>query len=61
MKLLKTIVWHWSDIMLLKWCTFASGIVIGALTVFYLRPYLWAIALFALICAIRPSYRYFSQ
>lgn len=59
MKLLRTIIWHWSDIMLLKWCAFASGIVFGALGVVYLRPYLWLIAIFALICAIRPSYRYF--
>ena len=61
MKLLKTKVWNWWDISLLKWCCFLFGIVAGAYFNVYVMPYLWIILVAAILLTIRPAIAYWKD
>ncbi len=59
MGLLKTKVWTWYDIGLLKWCVLLFGMVAGALLHEYVRQYIWLILAVAVLLAVRPTLAYF--
>lgn len=61
MKLLKTKIWHWRDIWLLKWCAFLFGIAIGAYFHVYVVHYAWVIIIAALLFALRPAVAYWKD
>jgi hypothetical protein len=58
MKLLRTKIWSWWDVWLLKWCSFLFGIAVGAYFHAYVLPYVWVIILAAILLAIRPAIAY---
>ncbi|MBI5834825.1 MAG: hypothetical protein HZB16_21200 [Armatimonadetes bacterium] len=60
MQLLRTKVWAWSDIALLKWCCLLLGMVIGAHFAEPVRQHAAALVLVALLLALRPSRAYWS-
>ena len=59
MKLLRTTVWPWADVWMLKWSAFLFGIVVGAYLSDFVKPYVWIFAVVAVILAIRPTITYF--
>jgi uncharacterized membrane protein len=59
MGLLNTKVWSWVDIWILKWSAFLFGIAGGAYFSDFIRPYIWIIAVVAVLLAIRPGFMYF--
>jgi len=61
MKLLKTKVWHWRDIALLKWCAFLFGIAVGAYFHQCVVQYAWVIIIAALLLALRPAAAYWKD
>jgi len=61
MKLLKTKIWNWWDVWLLKWCAFLFGICAGAYFDEYLMQYIWVILDVAVILAINPTKAYFKD
>lgn len=61
MKLLKTKIWHWLDIWLLKWCAFLFGIAIGAYFHAYVVQHAWLIIIAALLFALRPAVAYWKD
>ena len=61
MKLLRTKVWPWADVWMLKWSAFLFGIAAGAYFHDYVMPYVWVILVVAVILAIRPSIKYFGD
>ncbi|MDD2501719.1 MAG: hypothetical protein PHN92_13005 [Geobacter sp.] len=61
MKLLKTKIWHWQDIWLLKWCAFLFGIAAGACFHQYVSKYAWVIIIVALLFALRPAAAYWKD
>jgi len=58
MNLLRTKVWKWWDVWLLKWCAFLFGIAAGAYFHEYVVPYVWVILVAAVLLAIRPAVTY---
>jgi hypothetical protein len=61
MKLLKTKVWNWWDVGLLKWCAFLFGIFAGAYFHEYIMPYVWVILVAAILLTIRPAIAYWKD
>jgi hypothetical protein len=61
MRLLRTKIWNWWDIWLLKWCAFLFGIAVGAYFHEILVKYVWIILVAAALLAIRPSIAYFKD
>lgn len=61
MKLLRTKIWNWPDVWLLKWCAFLFGIAAGAYFHDYVMTYIWIILVAAVILAIRPTIAYFKD
>jgi hypothetical protein len=59
MKLLRTKIWSWWDVWLLKWCAFLFGIAAGAHFHACLLQYVWIILVVAVLLAIRPAIAYF--
>lgn len=59
MSLLKTRVWSWVDIALLKWSALLVGAVIGAFFAGFVRCYVSLFVLAAVLLAIRPALHYF--
>jgi len=58
MKLLRTTIWNWWDIALLKWCCLLYGIVVGAYFHEYVMPYAWVVLVAAILLTIRPAIAY---
>ncbi len=61
MRLLRTKVWPWLDVWMLKWSAFLFGIIVGALIPGFIRQYVWWILTLAILLAIKPSITYFSN
>jgi len=61
MKLLRTKIWNWWDVWMLKWCAFLFGIAAGAYFHEYVTKYSWVIIISALLLAFRPSVAYFKE
>jgi hypothetical protein len=61
MELLKTKVWSWADIWLLKSCAFVFGIIAGAYLSDFVKQYVWVFVLAAVILTIRPAVKYFGN
>jgi len=61
MKLLKTQIWSWRDIWILKWCAFMFGIIAGAYLSDFVKQYLWIFVIAAVILTIRPAVKYFGN
>ncbi len=59
MTLLRTKVWPWVDMALLKWCCVLVGMVVGACFPEVVRAYVWAFAAAAVLLGIRPTIAYF--
>ena len=58
MKLLRTTIWNWWDIALLKWGCLLYGIVVGAYFHEYVMPYAWVVLVAAILLTIRPAIAY---
>jgi hypothetical protein len=61
MKLFKTKIWSWLDIVLLKWGVLLIGMVAGALLPDFIISHVWMILLAAFIVLIKPSIDYFKD
>jgi len=61
MKLLRTKIWSWWDIGLLKWSCILFGMVVGAYLKDFVLQYVWIILLVAVLLAIRPAIAYYSD
>jgi len=61
MKLLRTKIWNWRDVWLLKWSAFLFGIAAGAYLHDYVMPYIWIVLVLAVLLAIRPTIAYFND
>jgi hypothetical protein len=61
MKLLRTKIWRWSEIALLKWSALFVGLVVGAYFHEYVNRYSWAIIISALLLALRPAISYWKE
>ena len=61
MKLLRTKIWNWRDLWLLKWSAFLFGIAAGAYFHECVIQYVWIILGAAVILAIKPTIAYFKE
>ena len=61
MKLLRTKVWRWCDISLLKWCCFLFGMVAGAYIADIVKGNVLWFLLAIVLFAIRPTIAYFKD
>ena len=61
MKLLRSKIWNWWDVLMLKWCAFLFGIAAGAYFHEALIPYLWIILIAAVLLTIRPAISYWKN
>ena len=61
MKLLRTKIWNWWDVLMLKWCAFLFGIAAGAYFHECVMPYLWIILVAAILLAIRSAIVYWKD
>jgi hypothetical protein len=61
MKLFKTKIWIWSDIVLLKWSVLLLGMVVGAYFADFIKQYILVFLLAAIILAIKPTFSYFKD
>jgi len=61
MKLLRTKVWRWQDIAMLKWCCILIGMMAGAYLAGFVTRYVWGFALAAVLLAVGPAVRYFGD
>jgi hypothetical protein len=61
MKLLRTKIWKWWDVSLLKWSAFLFGIGGGAYFHEFVKPYLWIIIIVAVLAMIRPAIAYWKD
>lgn len=61
MKLLRTKIWSWFDIGLLKWSCILLGTVAGAYYADFAIKYVWVFIFMAVVLAIRPAIRYFKD
>jgi hypothetical protein len=61
MKLLRSKIWNWWDISLLKWSALLVGLVIGAYFHEYVTKYAWVIIIAALLLAFRPAVSYWKD
>jgi hypothetical protein len=61
MKLLRTKVWYWWDIALLKWSVLLFGMIFGALFADIVKDNVWWFLMVAVLVAIRPGIAYFKE
>ena len=61
MKLLRTKIWSWFDIGLLKVCVLLIGMIVGAYFHDVVMQYVWVILIAAILLAIRPTVAYFKD
>ncbi len=61
MKLLRTKVWKWWDVSMLKWCCLLLGMVVGAYFADFVKGNVWWFIIAALLLAIGPAVSYFSE
>ena len=61
MKLLRTKIWCWTDIVLLKWSALLVGIVVGGYFHEFVARYAWLIIISALLLAFRPAVSYWKD
>jgi hypothetical protein len=61
MKLLRTKIWNWWDISILKWSCFLFGIAAGAYFHACLVQYVWIVLAAAVLLVIRPAIAYFKD
>jgi hypothetical protein len=59
MKFLRTKIWNWWDIGLLKWCCALFGAIAGAYFHELVMPYVWILLTVAVILAVRAAFTYF--
>jgi len=59
MKLLKTKVWTWADIGLLKLCCILIGMIGGAYLADFTKEHIVIIAIAAILLGIKPAISYF--
>jgi len=61
MKLLRTTIWGWYDIGLLKGCVLLFGMIVGAYFHDFVMQYVWVILIAAVLLAIRPIIVYYKD
>lgn len=61
MTFLKTSVWNWWDVVVLKWCCLFFGMLVGAFFHEFVMEYFWIILLAAFILAIKSSFVYWKD
>jgi len=61
MKLLRTKVWNWRDIALLKWSALFVGLAVGGYFHEYVTKHSWVIIISALLLAFRPAVNYWKD
>jgi hypothetical protein len=61
LKLLRTKVWSWVDIGLLKWSSLLFGMLAGVYLAEVMRPYLVVLLVLAVLCAVKPAVHYFKD
>jgi hypothetical protein len=61
MKLLRTKIWNWWDVSLLKWGCLLFGIAAGAYFHKCVMPYIWIVLVVAVLLVIRPAIAYFKD
>jgi len=61
MKLLRTTIWGWYDIGLLKGCVLLFGMIVGAYFHDFVMHYVWVILIAAVLLAIRPIIVYYKD
>lgn len=61
MKPLKTKIWGWYDIGLLKWSVLLFGVVVVAYLHEYVMPYVGVILAAAILLAVRPAIVYWKE
>ena len=61
MKLLKTKIWSWSNIGLLKWSVLLFGMISGAYVHDFVMQHVWVILIAAVLLAIRPAIAYYKD
>ncbi len=59
MKLLKTKIWNWCDIGLLKLSMLLFGMIVGTYFHDFVMQYVWVILIAAVLLVIRPTIAYF--
>jgi hypothetical protein len=61
MSLLRTKVWSWIDIALLKWSCLLVGAIAGAYFPELFKSYVWLVMAAAILLAVRPAVAYFAR
>ncbi len=61
MKLLKTKIWRWFDISLLKWSVLLFGMIVGAYFHDFVMQHVLVILISAVLLVIRPTIAYFKD
>ena len=61
MSLLRTKMWWWFDIWVLKWSTFLFGMIAGAYLSDFIKQHVWVFAVVAVILAIKPTIKFFED
>ena len=61
MKLLRTKIWSWCDIWLLKLSVLLFGMIVGAYFHDFVMQYVWVILIAAVLLAIRPIIAYYKE
>jgi hypothetical protein len=61
MKVLRTKIWGWFDIGLLKWSALLIGMIAGAYFHDFVVQYVWVILIAAVLLVIRPAIVYFKD
>jgi hypothetical protein len=61
MKLLRTKIWSWWDIGILKLSMLLFGMILGAYFHNFVMQYVWVIIIAAVLLAIRPTITYFKD
>lgn len=61
MRLLRTKVWNWVDIGLLKWCATLFGMIVGAYFHEFVQQHVWFFVVGVIILAIKPTISYYKD
>ena len=61
MKLLRTKIWSWCDIALLKWSVLLFGMIAGAYLHDFVMQHVLVILIAAILLAIRPTIAYYKD
>jgi hypothetical protein len=61
MKLLRTKVWYWYDVVLLKWSVLLFGMIVGAYFRECVMRYVWVVLVVAILLAVRPTITYWKD